>query len=242
MRALLIAAFVVPQTLGNPAIDVSKLAVSAETTICELDMGTLRGEMRRLSWSLDNQYIHLQTVEDRALRDYIVDLYDGTLSVAYGEPEWAASYWKMKSNVVSPGLPSLRLEMSQRVRRDTSKPAIPAANPGGAYQPQGRPAIESEELQFTLKMVGEDLGFWMHEAPNPGETFGWGPPASGAIVFADRDGRVVFLDQAKRRQIVAGTKGASMPAWSPDGTRVVYVLKSGRRKLRLVSVTVTPRD
>ncbi len=53
-RSLLLLAFtsLVPlQT--NGALDVSKLTIGAATMIAELDLGKLKGELRRLSWSPD---------------------------------------------------------------------------------------------------------------------------------------------------------------------------------------------
>jgi hypothetical protein len=40
------------------------------------------------------------------------------------------------------------------------------------------------------------------------------------------------------KQIVAGIKGAAMPAWSSDGSRLTFLQKSGRKKFRLLSATV----
>jgi hypothetical protein len=237
--ALVFAVAASAQAPAPPPINVSKIAVSEPAAICQLDMGVLRGEMRRLSWSTDNQYIHVQTVDDdRSLRDYIVDLQTKDVSVAYGEPEWAAQFWRHKADLASPGLPSLRLELTQSARQTSTRPAIQPANPGGQYQPPPRTAIDAYEPEFILRMAGEEIGRWLREPPNPGETYGWGPTGSAALVFADRDGRLVFLDQARRKRVVTGVKGATMPAWSTDGTRLAYLVKSGRKMLRLMTLTL----
>jgi len=102
LRTLAFALAVAVQAGGPPALDVSTIAVSPPAAICELDMSVLRGEMRRLSWSPDNQYIHLQTVDDdRSVRDYVVDLHTREVSLAYGEPEWATQYWRHKADLAS---------------------------------------------------------------------------------------------------------------------------------------------
>jgi hypothetical protein len=43
--------------------DVSALTVSAPQLVCELDLSVLKGDVRRLSWSPDGSYLHLQTVD-----------------------------------------------------------------------------------------------------------------------------------------------------------------------------------
>ena len=52
-------------------------------------MNVMRGDVRRLSWSPDGGYLHIQTIERDTLHDYIVTLPEGVLSLAFGEPEWA---------------------------------------------------------------------------------------------------------------------------------------------------------
>ena len=104
-------------------LNVSALAVSQPQMICEIDLATLKGELRRLSWSPDAAYLHLQTVEDRTIaHDFILALEDRELSVAFGEPEWAAAYWARKSDLAAPGLPSLKLEITQANRRTRPMP------------------------------------------------------------------------------------------------------------------------
>jgi len=72
--------------------------------------------------------------------------------------------------------------------------------------------------------------------------FSWGPSGSGALVYTDRElGRLMFLDQHKRKQTVAGVKNALLPAWSADGSRLAWVQKAGRKKYTLLWATVSPR-
>jgi Tol biopolymer transport system component len=46
------------------------------------------------------------------------------------------------------------------------------------------------------------------------------------------------MDQAKRRKVVATVKGASMPAWSSDGARLAFLQPAGKKKYRLMTMTV----
>jgi hypothetical protein len=99
---------------GNPPFDVSSITVSAPAPVCELDLNRLKGEIQRLSWSPDNAYLHVRTIEDRvAPHDYIVSLEDREVSLAFGEPGWGSAYWARKSDLAAPGVPSLRMEITE---------------------------------------------------------------------------------------------------------------------------------
>ena len=58
----------------------------------------------------------------------------------------------------------------------------------------------------------------------------------------DSKGRLTLMDQQKRKLAVPGVKGATMPAWSSDGSRIAYLLKSSRKAYRLISATLTSRN
>lgn len=132
-------------------VDVSSIAAASPQVVCQLDLSVLKGEVRRLSWSPDNLYLHVQTIEHALLRDYIVALEDKEISVAFGEPE--------------------------------------------------------------------------------------------TIVFADARGRIELLDRDKHKKTLPGIKDALLPAWSPDGTTIAFLQRSGRRTLRLMTAALThPRS
>ena len=126
----------------------------------------------------------MQTAEiGVAQHDYIVTMPDGVVSLAFGEPEWAAAYWAMKSDMAAPGIPSLRLEVQQDNRRTRPTPFTGGTANGGAYTPDVRNPVDAFESEVTLRLLGVQLGNWINGAPMAGETFGWGPAGSGAIVF-----------------------------------------------------------
>src|SRR4051812_22748672 len=232
------------QTTASPsldlsALDVSALVVSPPTLVCELDMNQLKGEMRRLSFSADGRNIHVQTAEiGVAQHDYIVTLPDGVVSLAFGEPEWAAAYWAMKSDLAAPGIPSLRLEVQQDNRRTRPTPFAGGTANGGAYTPDVKNPVDAFESEVTLRLRGVQLGNWINGAPMAGETYGWGPMRSGAIVFVASGERLTLMDQQARRKIVGTIKGASMPAWSSDGTRLAFLQKAGKKRYRLMTAAV----
>jgi hypothetical protein len=99
IRPAVVALALLSQATTVAPIDVSKFMASKPAAVCELDLRQMKGDFRRLAWSNDGAYIYLQTVEggDTA-HDYIVSLADRTVSVAFGEPEWASTYWAMKSD------------------------------------------------------------------------------------------------------------------------------------------------
>jgi hypothetical protein len=173
-----------------------------------------------------------------AQHDYIVTLPDGVVSVAFGEPEWASAYWTMKSDLTAPGIPSLRLEVQQDNRRTRPTPFNGGFANGGAYTPDVKNPVDAFESELTLRLLGVQLGNWINDPPMAGETYGWGPAGTGAIVYVGSGDRLTLMDQQARRKIVATIKGASMPAWSSDGTRLAFLQKSGRKRYRLMTAAV----
>jgi hypothetical protein len=222
-------------------LDVSTLTIGTPTTVCELDMRMLKGELRALSWSPDGDALHLRTVDDRIPQDYIVSLDDRELTVAFGEPEWAMTYWTRKSDLAAPGLPGLRLELTETNRRTRPVPFTGGFTNGGAQTPDVKNPVDAYEAEVTLRLNGVEIGNWINGAPRAGETFGWGPAGTGALVFVDRQGRLTFVDADRRRQTARGIRDASLPAWSDDGSRVAFAQKTGRRAYRLAMVDVRSR-
>jgi hypothetical protein len=236
---LVIAAAFAAQAIGYPPFDVSGIHVSKPTEICEIDLTALGGELRRLSWSPDGQSIHVQTVESRITpHDYIVSIDDREMSLAFGEPQWAMTYWARKSDLSAPGVPSLKMEIAETNRRTRPAPFSGGFANGGAQTPDVKNPVDAYEAEVTLRLLGVEIGNWINGAPMAGETFGWGPIGSAALVFVDRPGRLIFMDKDKRRHVVGGVKGAWMPAWSPNGTRVAFLQKAARKKYRLMSASV----
>jgi hypothetical protein len=227
---------------GAGAFDVSSRSFEKPVPICDVDMNVLKGEMRRLSWAPNGESMHLQTRDPRNgdLFDYIVDLGNREMSLAFGEPAWSAAYWNRKSSLAAPGMPSLKLEVIESNRRTRPTPFSGAVNNGAAGQTlDPRNPVDAYEHEVGLWFGGEELGNWINGAPMAGDTFGWGPDGTGALVFTDKNGRVILIDPAHRKLMLPGVKDALFPAWSPDGTRVAWLQKTGRKKFTLLSAMLT---
>src|SRR6266571_9179540 len=107
MLLLLLAVLQVSTT----GIDASTLKVSPATTVTELDLGNLKGELRQVCWSPDATELYVQTAEgfpsSEKLRHYIVSMADGVQKPLDKEPEWATIYWSYISDRFAPGLRSI---------------------------------------------------------------------------------------------------------------------------------------
>jgi hypothetical protein len=213
--------------------------VSAPAVVCHLEMDVMKGEVHRLSWSPDGRSLHIQTIERETLHDYIVTLPEGTLSLAFGEPEWAVQYWAMKSDLAAPGQAGMKIEVLEDHQRTRQTPFTAGFSNAG-QTPDQRSPVDTFAIEVKLKLLGQEVGYFLNNVAFGGITFGWGPSGSGAIAFVDDKGRVVLFDRDRHKRPIAATKDAVLPAWSPDGTRVAFIQKDSRRKHRLMMTTITP--
>jgi hypothetical protein len=225
--------------LAQGLFDISTMTVAPAAQVCTLDMNVLRGEVRRLSWSADSSYLHVQTIERDALRDYIVTLPEGIVSIAFGEPEWATHYWAMKSNLAAPGAADVKIDVVEDHQRTRPAPFTGGFTNAGQTVDQRNP-VDTYAIEVKLKLLGQEVGYFLNDVAFGGITFGWGPAGSGAIAFVDEKGRVALFDRAKHKRTIPSTKNATLPAWSPDGSRVAFIQKDNKRIYRLMMATVAP--
>lgn len=255
MLSLLLLAWLLPaQSAPKLAIDVSSLKVGTPMAVTEIDTGKLRGDVRRLAWSPDGATLYLQTAEGTqplaTLHHYAVGVQDGALTPLEKEPDWAARYWEVKQDRVAPGIPSLEIQVVQGTEniktgtgqsgvldRSSSPDRVAGNNPSVDSLMVGNMGNQRAEV-VRLILLTETIATWTNERPRPGMRFGWGPRGSGALVYVGEKGQLVFFDQAKHRQAVGRVKDAVLPAWSPDGGRVAYLQKIGRKKYAVTWIPV----
>ncbi len=228
---------------SSTVIDVSTLTVGPPSTVAELDLGKLKGELRRVAWSPDGSELYVQTADgnpgSEKLRHYSVATAGGVVKAVEAQPEWASSFWGFKSARNAPGLASLQIEVEQKLENtkvgtSSGRPGEMASGPGGGNVSIDKVAEGQHQNVIRLTLFGEAVGEFVNQQAIPGLTFSWGPASSGAIAYTEREGRLMLLDRNGHRQHVGGAKDALLPAWSTDGTRLAWVQKTARRKYTLV--------
>lgn len=253
--ALLASAAIV--TLAQAPPDIERLTVSPAVRVAELDMGKLKGEPRRLSWSSDGRQFYVQTVENPGrpnmkVRHYVLAADAGVPQSADAEPEWATAYWTDKSAQTSPDDRTFKIEAKseQRTQRTTSAPMGGEMARGGASGDPTAGTSSGDAMAaaygaqgVTVNMMvlkGETIGEFVNSVLVPGLTFGWGPKGTKLIAFAaPKTGRVTMMDSQGRKKEIAESKDAILPAWSPDGARLAWLQKDGRKKFSLQVANVT---
>jgi hypothetical protein len=235
-------------------VDVSTLAVAPPIVVTELDLGKLKGTLRRIAWSPDGRELYVQTAEGSAatpkLHHYLVSATAGAaIAPAADAPEWAEPYWAFKSDRFAPGVGSLIIDVDQKYETmkfgtgsagaaDRSSDPIGGGNVSVAANVEK--AAESQRLHVVrLTLLGETISEFVNEPPVPGQMFGWGPVSSGAIAFTDRDGRLFLLDAQRHKRGVGSAKNALLPAWSMDGSRLAWAQKGRGKKWTLVFANVS---
>lgn len=252
---MLMLAFLVSLGQAADAVDVTRLSISQPAPVVEMDTTRLKGEPFRLAWSPDGQ-LYLQTAERaaggavKAVHHYILSTDGQPPKSVDAEPAWAADYWGVKSSQAAPGIPSVKIAVEQRqeVRRSTSTPmggtlarggvegggSSTGGSAGVGVGDASSAAALSQTVQiYALRLKGETVGEWENTAVVPGLTFGWGPPGTGLIAFVNQAGTVVLMDQDGRKRKVDSHDRALLPGWSPDGARLAWIERSGRKKITL---------
>lgn len=257
MKAALAALFIALPAVAFPQspVRVDALRFSTAQTVAELDMGKLKGEPLRLAWSVDGTQFYVQTVENRARptekkRHYAFSV-DGKKQDLDAEPQWAAEYWTAKSGQAPIDNPLLKIQVKTESRqaRTTSSPMGGDLARGGAVPGDvGTSAGDASSAAYTtqaatvhlMMLRDETIGEFVNSVIVPGLTFGWGPKGSKVIAFAEpKDGELVVMDYDGKKREVNNTKNALLPAWSPDGARIAWLERDGRRKFVLKVANVT---
>jgi hypothetical protein len=232
--------------------------LSQPATVAQLDGGKLKGEPVQLAWSDDGTMLFLQVAErDRQgmltkPRFYIVSTSNGMLKSIDAPPDWAADYWRWKSNKSAPASGKFAIDIKEDFRQVSA-----TANPmGGAYAKGGTPdgsagttvseatnaVLQSQkEHVFSLTLKGETVGEFVNAQFLPGYTFGWSAPPTVLIAYANSSGHLALMDEQGIKKEVAVSRNVILPAWSTNNKRIAYIQKTGKNKYDLFVVEVTGR-
>jgi hypothetical protein len=247
---LLASLLLISPVQTSAGIDVSTLRLSAPAVVAELDLGSLKGDLRQVGWSPDKAQLYVQTAEGRPpaarLHHYVVAVSGGAVVPAKEAPGWAQDYWSYKSDRFAPGIGSLFIDVTQSLetmKYGTGSAGLieredRAGNISVGSSNVDRAAVSDKLHVVRLMLLGEAISEFVNETPVPGLMFGWGPAGSGTIAFTDREGRLFLFDRNQHKVAVPGAKNAILPAWSTDGSRLAWVQRGSRKKHALVVAAI----
>jgi dipeptidyl aminopeptidase/acylaminoacyl peptidase len=248
---------------GQAPLRVDKVTISTPTTLKEID--TDKAQPSRLAWSPDGSQLYVQTFEGTFLelnqgkatkvRHYVFSASDGTKKDGSAEPDWAREYWSVKSGQASPDNAAFKIDVktAEEVKQTTAAPmggdlakGGTVGDSGGAAGGAGTGDVSAaafgrqRSMIYSMLLKGETIGRFENTVLVPGLTYGWGPKGTNAIAFASQNsGRVVVMDGEGAKKEIGGTKDAVLPAWSPDGKKVAWLQKDGKKKFLLQAAAVS---
>jgi len=242
--------------VAQSVVSAEQVKLASSTSI-EINLDKLKGtHVRQLAWSPDKSEMYLMTYEpnkDASVKQvfhFLIPLATGVPKRVDTQPDWAAAYWKWKSDRTAPGDPAFALELVEEKRRQNAV-ALPMGGEmarGGTADPTGGLSQEAaldaaramrNDNVIVLKLKNEIVGEWINLPFMPGQTFGWGPANSGLLAFAEKStGRLIIMDKKGEKQKVNDTKNVVLPAWADDGSKLAYLEGRGRGRFALIVATV----
>jgi len=252
--------------MAAPALLAAQSPITAENVkfgeperVAGIDTGRMKGQPSRLAWSPDGKQLYVQMMDGQFAKrqeakysHHLFAVDGGKKQDARAEPEWLSAYWTVKSDRASPDSPEFKIDLKSELRKErtVSAPMGGDLARGGGVGGDGGTASAGDALSaaynqqgvpvHTMLLHGEVVGEFVNSVIVPGLTFGWGPKGSHAIAYsANKSGRVVVMDADGRKQEVPGSRDALLPAWSPDGSKLAWLEKDGRRNYVVQVATVT---
>jgi hypothetical protein len=240
--ALLIAVALSTAHLGR--LGAQSFGIEPPSLVMTIEGSAITGEPSQLAWSPDGTALALQTLEGKTAplkeRYYLIRLDDRRLQGLDGPPEWAAPYWEWKSSRTPPGHPELivQVEAQNRAGGVPSQSLRDKAANRGVDNAMAAQYASSGARVRILTLNGEEIGRYVDQPLVPGTTFGWSPPVLHGVVYTRPDGRLGLMDLDGSKVELDTAKGVMLPAWSTDGSRIVYLQRKGRHEFELMEIVV----
>ncbi|HVH57589.1 MAG TPA: hypothetical protein VM791_15105 [Vicinamibacterales bacterium] len=243
--------FVVPVLVAAQGpLKVGSLAASDVKSLAEINTDKVKGQPSRVAWSPDGSEIYVEMLDgqfaNRAaakISHHIYKVQNGAHQQVSAEPAWVTDYWTAKSGQASPDNAAFKIDLKteSRTEKTVSTPMGGDLARGGGAGGDGGTASAGDALAaaynqqavpvHTMRLKGEVVGEYVNSVIVPGQTFGWGPAGSKVIAYsALKTGRLVVMDDQGVKQEIDGTGDALFPAWSPDGKRLAWLQRDGKKK------------
>ncbi len=210
---------------------VEEIEVRSPAVLTLLDTDKRGGQPTRLAWSPDATELYVRTSRtdrwaNERNRHFLIRTAGGSVREAEQEPAWAATSWAVKSSLVAPGVPDLRITMEAREERRTATGGNPFLHRPAeqAVTPEASAVLRHQTVRVTtLTLKGHLLGRFENVPAVPGMTYGWGASGSGLLAYADDERRLFLLDREGHRRAVSGAREAWFPAWTADLSRLAVL-------------------
>jgi hypothetical protein len=232
-------------------MQVGSLTVAPATKAGEIDTDEQKGQPSRLAWSPDGTELYVQMMDGpfgkpgAKLTHHVFTIEKAKRQEVEAEPAWVSDYWTSKSGQASPDGPGFKIDLKSeaRTQKTVSAPMGGDLARGGGVGGDGGTTSAGDAMAAaynqqtvpvnTMLLHGEIVGEFVNSVIVPGLTFGWGPKGSNVIAYANKSGRLVIMDSKGKKQELTETKDAILPAWSPDGSRLAWLQKDGKKKYEL---------
>lgn len=234
-----------------PAPAPPTLQITPPAVVVDIDAGQVHGTPIELAWAPDSGSWYLETIEGTGPtakhHSFLIAVGDKAPRSVNAAPDWAATYWQFKSNRAAPAHPQTMIQVDSTKQADAipvqslSQKAAGASNGGVALQGQVDRAIDSANAAIVQRLTvdGTTISQLVDEPLIPGLTFGWAPEKYDAIAFRNEHHHGLSLYRLGGTPVeVNDTKEILLPAWSPDGTRVVFLERIGKKKYEMAQVKV----